>query len=315
MYYFIINPNSRSGTGLRIWRQLEQQLKNQQISYQAYLTEYVGHARKLAHALSDSAVPRTIVVLGGDGTVNEVLDGLILSDHITLGYIPAGSGNDFARSMNIPKNPMDALRLILDAPSPVSMDVGALTADNRQGAFGISCGMGFDAAICHAALSSRIKNLLNRIHLGKLTYAFLALRLLFSFRTFTLQLTLDGRKQTFDQVYFAAVMNQPYEGGGFLFCPDARPDDRLLDVIIVQRMSKLKLLLCLPTAFWGKHTHFKGVRILRGERILLESSRTVPLHQDGESAGIGKSLLATLRPEQISVITEETPAARLLPRS
>ncbi len=315
MYYFIINPKARTGLGAQIWRDVLAEIKRRRLVYEAFFTEHRGHAAKLARQICKKSRGDYLIVIGGDGTLQEILSGLSQPSTVTLGYIPAGSGNDFARSMNIPKNPMDALRLILDAPSPVSMDVGALTADNRQGAFGISCGMGFDAAICHAALSSRIKNLLNRIHLGKLTYAFLALRLLFSFRTFTLQLTLDGRKQTFDQVYFAAVMNQPYEGGGFLFCPDARPDDRLLDVIIVQRMSKLKLLLCLPTAFWGKHTHFKGVRILRGERILLESSRTVPLHQDGESAGIGKSLLATLRPEQISVITEETPAARLLPRS
>lgn len=302
MYYFIVNPKSRTGLGAQVWQDVQAEIKSRRLSYQAFLTEYRGHATKLTRQICQKSRGDFLIVIGGDGTLQEVLSGLQVSSDITLGYIPAGSGNDFARSMKIPKDPLSALKLILSSPPAISMDVGVLKSGNRKGAFGISCGMGFDAAICHAALSSRLKNLLNRIHLGKLTYAFLALRLLFAFRPFTLELTLDGQQQTFEQVYFVAVMNQPYEGGGFLFCPDARPDDGLLDVLVIHQMSKLKLLLCLPTAFWGKHTHFKGVQLLQGQNIHLKSSRIVPIHQDGESAGIGDSLEAGLGESQIPIL-------------
>lgn len=303
MYYFIINPNSRSGTGLRIWRQLEQQLKNQQISYQAYLTEYVGHARKLAHALSDSAVPRTIVVLGGDGTVNEVLDGLILSDHITLGYIPAGSGNDFARGLGIPQNPRKALDCILHHGQIREIRLGQVKADGKTHRFGTSTGIGYDASICHENLSSPLKKMLNRLHLGKLSYVLIGIRQFFLWKPAAVTLYLDDRRRLFfPKTYFAAAMNLPCEGGGFRFCPKASPDTPYLDVCVAENITKGKFICLLPLAFFGRHTRFQGVHLYRCRKLVIQCAVLLPVHRDGESGGYQSELIINLENMPLKVI-------------
>lgn len=324
MYYFIVNPKSRTGLGAQIWQSVQAQLKKQSLPYESFFTEYRGHATRLARHICRRAgqtpaqgAPYAreaeasalagasadfLIVIGGDGTIQETLSGIPENPPVIFGYIPAGSGNDFARSMKIPQDPAEALRLILSGSSPFPMDMGLLKTEGRSSSFGISCGMGFDAAICHAALASRLKALLNRLKLGKLTYALLALRLLFAFRPFSLETEVDGKKYSFRKVYFTSVMNQPYEGGGFLFCPDARPHDHTLDLIVIHGMSKLKLLLCLPTAFWGRHTRFRGVTLLKGRRILLVSDADAALHQDGESAGIGRRMEVSLRKSLLPVM-------------
>ena len=95
MYYFIINPASQSGRGYKIWKKIEQRLVRDGVEYQAYLTEYAGQATEYARKLtSHCKEARVIVVVGGDGTMNEVVDGIVSCDMVTLGYIPVGTGSD-----------------------------------------------------------------------------------------------------------------------------------------------------------------------------------------------------------------------------
>ena len=117
MYSFIVNPNSRSGQGREIWNHLRSIMESQGISYQYYLTEYVGHATEFARKISASGTPdepATLVTVGGDGTIYEVLTGIEDLDNVIFGFIPTGSGNDFCRSMGLPRNPEEALRIILN---------------------------------------------------------------------------------------------------------------------------------------------------------------------------------------------------------
>ena len=100
MYYFIVNPNAHGGRGKKIWRKLERQIHKSGIHYEAFQTEAPGDARRMAAELTaNMQEPATIVAVGGDGTVNEVLNGLAISDLLTVGYIPTGSGNDLARRL------------------------------------------------------------------------------------------------------------------------------------------------------------------------------------------------------------------------
>ena len=102
MYYFIVNPNAHGGRGEKIWRKLERQIIRSGIRYEAYQTEEPGDARRIAAALTaDMQEPATIVAVGGDGTVNEVLNGLAISERLTFGYIPTGYGNDLARGLKL----------------------------------------------------------------------------------------------------------------------------------------------------------------------------------------------------------------------
>ena len=113
MYYFIVNPNAHGGRGAKIWKKLEHQIHKSGISYEAYQTEASGDARRMAAELTaNMQEAATIVAVGGDGTVNEVLNGLAISDLLTFGYIPTGSGNDLARGLNLSRNPKKCLKRI-----------------------------------------------------------------------------------------------------------------------------------------------------------------------------------------------------------
>lgn len=123
MYSFIVNPNSRSGEGRNVWNRLRSIMESQGISYQYFLTEYVGHATVLAQRISAAGTPEdpvTLVTVGGDGTIYEVLTGIIDLSSVVFGFIPVGSGNDFCRSMGLPLILLKrfALSLRTDGPFP-----------------------------------------------------------------------------------------------------------------------------------------------------------------------------------------------------
>lgn len=303
MYYFIINPHSRSGHGLVIWRELEQILKNRQIPYQAHLTEYVGHARKIARTLSDTDTPRTIVALGGDGTVNEVLDGLNLSSPVTFGYIPTGSGNDFARGMHLPTNPRQALECILKEANIRKIDVGHITTDGKSHRFGVSAGIGYDANVCCKVTVSPLKKLLNRLHLGKLGYILIGLKELMMYHPSPMTLYLDDNRRFFyEKAYFIAAMNQPCEGGGLRFAPKAAPDDHMIDICVAANLPKWKILCLIPLVFFGKHTGFKGIYMHRCKSMTVHSAVPLPVHRDGESGGYRSELRIILETSPLKVI-------------
>lgn len=305
MYHIIVNPKSSSGRGARIWTQVRRELVRSKIPFDAVLTRSRGHAVRLSAKLTGQGWDNadTLVVVGGDGTLNEVLDGICLSSSVTVGYIPTGSGNDFARGTGMSADPMTALEHILHPSTVGLIDVGQVSSPHRRDRFAISTGIGFDAAICHAALSSPVKNALNRFHLGKLTYAALALRIFFTCPLTDLTVSFDhGNPIHFSRVYFAAVMNLPYEGGGLKFCPHARRDDGMLDVLIVSGVSRLHAAVLLLAAFAGKHTHLPGSRLFRCRSMNLKSSLPLPVHTDGESAGIQSELFVTLEQTPIRII-------------
>lgn len=313
MYYFIINPNSRSGAGARIWSELQSVLDKKHVQYKAYFTEYPGHAVKLAASIcSSDAAPLSIclVAVGGDGTIQEVLSGIPSLCSVRFGYIPTGSGNDFCRSMNLPKNPMKALDITLSDTACTPMDVAEFTANGQNCRFAISCGIGFDAAVCHEINRSSLKKILNRIHLGKFAYLLIGLKQLLLFPPVGISIeTESGEKHFYEKVFLTAVMNHKYEGGGFRFCPEADSNDGFLDVIIVEGMRRPTLIFCLFLSIFGKHTGFRGVHLLRCKTVTVRSSKPLAVHKDGESAGICKKFTASLAQEPVQVILPGKPVS------
>ena len=306
MYYFIVNPNSRSGNGLKIWHQIRVELEKRNVIYEVHMTEYVGHGKKLAEkisALASSENHLHLVGMGGDGTITEILSGLSIIEYITFGFIPTGSGNDFCRGMKLPVDPLKALDSILKEECYMDMDIPHAESNGHTYRFGISTGLGFDAAVCHEVAISKLKKAFNKIGLGKLIYVLIALKQLLFCTPFSLSVTLDG-KQTYEykKVYFTAIMNQQYEGGGFRFCPNAQPDDDNLDLLIVENLPKIVVFLALPTAYFGKHTIFKGVHILRAKNIKLHSHIPAALHRDGEASGYTENLSVCMEKNTLKVI-------------
>ena len=303
MYHFIINPNSRSGAGARIWSELQSVLDKNYIPYKAYFTEYPGHAVKLAASVcSSDAAPASIclVAVGGDGTIQEVLSGIPSLRSVRFGYIPTGSGNDFCRSMQLPQKALDA---ILSEAACTPMDVAEFTANGQSCRFAISCGIGFDAAVCHEINRSPLKKFMNRIHLGKFAYLLIGLKQLLLLPPVGISIeTENGEKHFYDKVFLTAVMNQKYEGGGFRFCPEADSNDGFLDVIIVEGMCRPTLIFCLFLSIFGKHTGFRSVHLLRCKTVTVRSSEPLAVHKDGESAGICKKFTASLAKDPVQVI-------------
>ena len=223
---------------------------------------------------------------------------------VTLGYIPIGSSNDFARGMQLPKNLKEALEVILSGKQILRMDVGVITRRGKQRRFAVSAGIGFDAAVCHEVCVSPWKRILNKLKLGKLSYAVVALdRLLKDTPVRTVISTDSEGEKVYDKLFFAAAMNQRYEGGGFCFCPHASPGDSMLDIIVVSDLSKLKMLCLLPTAFRGWHVRFKGITILRCKQIAVETEKPLPIHTDGEPVFLSDKIEVCLLPDKLRVIT------------
>ena len=305
MYLFIVNPNSRSGLGRKVWDQVESVLKEKQIEYEVYFTRYQRHATQIAAELTADGTKHTLVVLGGDGTIGEVLTGILNPEKITLGYIPIGSGNDFARGLGIPKDVPKALDIILNSAHRRHLDIGVLNYRDKKKRFGVSAGFGYDAAICYETCVSKVKKFLNKIKLGKLAYVSLSIHSLYRCTPKKMEIILDDSQRiTFEKAYFATAMNLPYEGGGCKFCPKADPSDGLLDIIVVAGVPKIYALLIIPTVFVGLHTIFPAVHIYRCKKAEIWSEIPLAVHSDGEPVFLQKKLEMTLEDSQIQLITE-----------
>ena len=301
-YSFIINPNSKSGKGGSVWDIVHKELEKREVDYEYFFTKKPKHAIHYTNELTSDGQEHNIVVLGGDGTINEVVNGIEDLEKVTIGYIPTGSGNDFCRGMKMPKDPVKALDRILDSDNVRKIDVGLIERAGRIRRFIVSTGIGFDAAICHQVSVSKYKRILNKLHLGKLSYVFVALNRLFKDEKVKTYVSVDGNEAVkYNDTYFVAIMNNPYEGGGFKFCPKASAGDRKINAIVISKISKLKVLLLLPTAIFGLHVHFDGVTMLEGERINIRTDRSLPVHVDGEPLYLRKDITVTLEEKQLKV--------------
>ena len=303
MLHIIYNPQSSTGNGKRIWEEAEKVLIAKNIKYKVYETTGPKSAQMYAKDITSDDQNDVLVVIGGDGTLNEVFNGIRDYSKVTLGYIPSGSGGDFARDLGISLDPKEALNSILSPKEYKLMDVGNLTNAECNKRFCVSAGIGFDAAVCHEALHSKLKIILNKIGLGKLTYVLIALKQIASTKKHGCTLILDdARKIKYDHFYFITTMIHKYEGGGFMFCPKAKCDDGLIDICVAGNISKAKVLRIIPTAYKGHHVRFSGIDIYTAKKVQIISDEKLPIHADGEYAGVEDELVATVCNKQIRVI-------------
>lgn len=306
MYHFIINPDSQSGKGLILWKKIRRRLDELEVSYHFYITSRSHDATKIAEEITmiETENTRIITVLGGDGTLNEVINGISSFYNILLGFIPVGSSNDFARSLHLSTEPLEALEHILNPKHYKTIDYGVLSSDRASRNFIVSSGIGYDASVCSAADTSPFKNIFNKISLGKFTYAMLGIRMLFRYKPVDAYILLDhGKKISVKNMLFASIHNQKYEGGGFMFCPNADNTDNLLDICVVENISRLKILFLLPLAFLGKHVYFKEIKNYRCKTIELTAASPLPVHTDGESFKKREYIHASCAEEKICIIT------------
>lgn len=303
MLHFIVNPSSSSGNAAKIWTTVSKKLAKKNVSYNAHLTTGAMAATNYAKEICKTDDNPTIVVIGGDGTVNETLTGIDDFSKVTFGYIPAGSSNDLARAIDLTTDPEEALEAILNPAEYINLDVGKVVAGEIVRNFGVSAGIGYDASICHEALTSNIKNVLNKFHLGKLTYVVIALKQLAKAPKHACTIQIDDEEPViFSNYLFISGMVHRYEGGGLMLCPEAKYDDGVLDVCAAHNLWKLKVLRILPTAYSGEHVKFKGIDTYKCKKITISSEKPAPVHADGESCGVHSEVTMYLNAGQLKMI-------------
>ena len=285
-YQFIVNTHSRTGKAVQIWENLENILWSRNVSYQAHITEYAGHATDLAASLTQGDEDVYLITCGGDGTVNEVLNGIRDLSKVVFGYIPLGSANDFAKGLHLEGEPEEILIRILDSTGAHAIDLGCVSWEGGSRRFCISAGAGIDAMVCRRALTSKLKVFLNHLHLGSLTYGLLTISSLFGAPFVNANVvTNDGRSLSMPKAIFSAAMNFPWEGGGVPMAPKASATDGKLSVCCVYGIPRLLCLLCFPFLLAGKHENIKGFDVVDATEIKVTFDKPMVVHADGEDCG------------------------------
>ncbi|OYD08933.1 diacylglycerol/lipid kinase family protein [Paludifilum halophilum] len=290
MRLFIVNPVAGNGRGRKVWSQVEQTLQRKQIPYHVRFTERPGHAGEIARSDASRGDLTAIVAVGGDGTVHEVGNGLV-GTQVPVGFIPAGSGNDFSLAQEIPDDPGKALERVLEHR------VRRVDTANIGGRTMIGfAGIGFDGRVAQTVNRFPFKH-----WLGRLNYVLGALQVWVGFRPIEVSLTVDGKPYDYSAVWLIAITNTPYYGGGMKICPHACHDDGQLDICCVNNLSRNEFLRIFPSVFKGKHISHPSVTLLRGKEITLSSESQLAMHVDGETIGQPPSSI-TVQPESLWVL-------------
>lgn len=278
-FTFIVNPQAGKGDARKVFAAIQRELRHRSADYRTVMTERPGHATEAARE-ADSPV---IVGVGGDGTLNEIANGMAGSGR-SLGIIPAGSGNDFIKSVGVPRRPVDALQILFTG-EPRAVDVGTVfcTADKEGGGnssprlFVNGVGIGFDAAV---AARTREIPLLG----GTALYLVAVLQTLGRYTAPVFSMHGEHAQRNAPALLIA-VGNGVCAGGGFYLTPDARVDDGLLDICAVDDKNVLEILRLMPRVMRGKHHNVPGVKFFRDRSFVITADTLFYVHADGEIVG------------------------------
>ncbi len=267
---FIVNPVSGNGRTRRLLPHLVGIAKKLGIEFDLQLTQAPEHATELASI--NSSEFDVVVAVGGDGTVNEVAAGAIKSQK-AMGIVPAGTGNDFVRSLGRLKHLHEYLHRAVAGRAKM-IDVGTVQVDGKKMLFVNGVGIGFDAEVARESLNiSRLR--------GLSRYLVAVLRTLSKYKASGMRIEMDGEVVE-QKTFLIAVGNGISAGGGFLLTPHAILDDGLLDTCIVSDVSIARVLQVMPSVIRGAHSKHKEVTMGRARRITVDSEKPVSLHRDGE---------------------------------
>lgn len=290
MITFIINPSSGGGRSLKVWKKLEKYLYEKNISYEAFITKYKGEAGDIVLKIcekSDGNTEDTVVAVGGDGTVNDMLRGICTNKKLIYGHIPTGTGNDLARGLGLPKSPLACLKKIINKDRVKEIDYGILSyGTDGHKRFLVSSGIGFDASIVNEYSSLPKNSVFSKGLFRKISYLKIGIKHFFKTDTSKGFVIVEGiKKIEFNHIFFVVAHVHPYEGGGIKFAPDAINTDGELDVCLMHGKSKFNLAKILILSLLGKHLKNKGVRYGTCEDMHIHLEKPSFVHADGEYCG------------------------------
>ncbi|HSJ07676.1 MAG TPA: diacylglycerol kinase family protein [Longimicrobiales bacterium] len=295
----ILNPMARHGRGGRLRDVIARGLERRGCTFDIVHTEGPGHAADLAVAAAGQGIAR-VVAAGGDGTIHEVVNGLMAASApgVALGLIPIGTGNDFVKMVPGTATP-DLAMDTLARGTAHAVDIGIARWQGGSEYFANAMGTGIDVEVVRGMRRSRLLP-------GGFIYVSALLRALVKYRPLAVRIEVDGDVVE-KSIMNLAVCNGPSIGGSFRICPDALTDDGLLDVCLVEEMPILRNARMVPRVIRGTHTGQRGVTMLRGRSIRLTLGQDRPLwfQLDGElrEAPDGREgIHVTLAPERLNVI-------------
>jgi YegS/Rv2252/BmrU family lipid kinase len=271
MLSLIVNPHAGGGRAGRALPQVQDRLAQSGLEHHLERTESLAHARELA--VRAAVGNELAVAFGGDGLIGAVADALRSTDGV-LGVLPGGRGNDFARVLGIPLDPLAACAVLKDG-SIRKIDMGQVGHSTFIGI--ASCG--FDSEANRVANETRLVR-------GNLVYAYGALRALAGWKPARFVVRLDGSDDVHVITgYTVAAANSGAYGGGMMMAPGASLSDGLLDIVLISDASKLRFLRVLPTVFKGEHITQPNVQVLRAREVEVSADRPFTMYADGDPIG------------------------------
>lgn len=295
MLHVVFNPVAGRGRAQAALDELARLLDAAAVPHVLHVTTGPGHATQLAAETPQGA---TLVAVGGDGTVHEVVTGMLTSEDgagpssRVLGVVPVGSGDDFAHALGLRRGDVAGAVATLLRGRTRTVDVGLVNGSPFVNAFST----GFDADVAHRLDDAP------RILKGLAAYLYALTISLGSARSVGVRVSLDGVQTRVGTALLVAVQNGPRTGGSFRYAPDAKPDDGHLDVVIARDLGLFGTLSVLPRVLLGTHLSHPKVSWHRVKSVEIEWTRVRNGHVDGESAGSSQRFDVRVVPARLTVL-------------
>lgn len=288
-YLFIVNPVAGKGQGLKYIKGIKNLFKEEQ-EYHIEVTKRRGHATEIAkrYSMQEDYI---IYAVGGDGTVNEVVNGMVGSNS-SLVIIPTGSGNDFIRTIEPNYKKKDFFHKLIVGNTTL-VDIIKI---NEKYCLNIAS-VGLDADIVFNAIAFKKMKFVK----GDMAYILSICKTIFGKKGIEIKVKLDDKELSDRKVLFLAIANGKFYGGGVPITPNAEINDGLADVCLVENLNLLKIFKLLPKLAKAKHTEAKEVKIYRAKKIEIESETLFRVNIDGEIVE-GDKLKMEVIPRAIKLI-------------
>ena len=280
---FLVNPASDNGATGKRWPSLANRAAHLGLEGETLFSERPGHLIELAERAARAGA-ELVVAVGGDGTLNEVVNGLVRAEgRPELATIPIGTGMDFVRTHRIPTRFEDAVQ-VARAGTAVAVDVGRVSYRAWDGAEAGRCLANVGSVGMSAAVARRA-NGMSKVAGGRATFFYALVRVFLEWENSVVTVALDGGATREGRMHDVIVANGRYHGGAMLLAPEARPDDGLFDVVLIGDITKRDFVTTSPKIYRGTYLSHPKVELLRSRAVTVDGAERLPIELDGEQVG------------------------------
>jgi YegS/Rv2252/BmrU family lipid kinase len=289
---FLVNPAAGAGRAGRVWPDIARRAAAVGLNGKTYTSERRGHLGELALKATRAGAD-LLVIAGGDGSLNEVVDTLLVEfgdaeSRPVLAQVPLGTGKDFVRTFGIPKG-FDEAIATASGGDTITIDAGRVEYQDWEGSAATSHFVNIGSAGISGAIAKKADSTSKALG-GKASFVAATLRVFAGWKPGEMTVAVepagggDAVERT-STMHDVMVANCRYLAGGMRALPEALPDDGLFDVLLLGNLTKVDLAVLLPKSYWGGHVGHPKVEILQGTSVSIDSSRPLPIELDGEQPG------------------------------